>query len=136
MLGSDVRQFSSATGCRRSRDRDVRFLKGDLARPLGGVHRCLYPLAELGRSDKEQVLLLLTGDQDVVLVLPLLLGAITKRRHAVAVLPIVEPFTLVTEAVAALRYTEACPLVVLPLAQVGLGHRGVHLLVLQPECCP
>lgn len=130
LLGRRVGQLGPPSRRRRSRYRDVRLLKSYLARPLGRAHRCLYPLAELGRSDKEQMLLLLAGDQHVVLVLALLLAPVAERRHPVTVLPVVEPLALVSKPVAPLRYTETRPLVVLPLAQIRLRHRGVHLLVL------
>jgi len=127
----DVRQFGLPSRRRRPGDGDVGLLQGDLARPLSGVHRRLYPLAELGGSDQEEMLFLLAGDENVVLVLSLLLTAVPERRHAVAVLAIVEPLALVSQPVAPLGYAEAGSLVVLPLAKVRLGHRRVHLLVLR-----
>jgi len=52
-------------------------------------------IAELARTRQEQMLLLLAGDQDVVLVLALLDGSVAKGRHSVAVLPVVIPLALV-----------------------------------------
>ncbi len=49
---------------------------------------------------------------------------------AVSVLPVVEPLSLVLQTVRPLADAEAGPLVVLPLAHVGLGHARVQLVVL------
>lgn len=55
------------------RDTDVFLLHGDLGSSLGGGHSGVDPLAELGGTYEEHVLLLVGGDEDVVLVLTFLL---------------------------------------------------------------
>ena len=73
-----IGQFGLAAGGGRARDGDVGLLQGDLGGPLRRADGRLDPLAELGRSDEEQVLLLLRRDQHVVLVLALLFGSVLR----------------------------------------------------------
>ena len=112
---------------------DVSLLQRDLAGPVCGVERGVDPLPELGRSDEEEVPLLVGRDEDVVLVLALLLAAVPEGGDAVAVLAVVVPLALVLEAVGPLADAEARPLVVLPLAHVRLGHVGVEVLILEEK---
>ena len=62
-------------------DGDVGLLQGDFGSPLGGADSSLDPLTELGRPDEEQVLLLLRGDQHVVLVFAFFFGAVLFRKR-------------------------------------------------------
>ena len=80
VAAGNVGQFGLAAGRRCARYGNVGLLQGDLGRPLGGADGRLDPLAELGRSDQEQVLLLLRRDQHVVLVFALLFGAVLTHK--------------------------------------------------------
>jgi len=53
-----------------------------------------------------------------------------KCGDAIAVLFVVEPLAFVSEAVRAFADTETGAFVVLPLAQVSLGHAGIQMLIL------
>ena len=81
MHGGHVGQFGFSAGGRRPRDGDVGLLQGDFGSPLGGADSSLDPLTELGRPDEEQVLLLLRGDQHVVLVFAFFFGAVLFRKR-------------------------------------------------------
>lgn len=76
------------------------------------------------------MLLLLGGDEYVVLVLPFLFGAVPEGSHSVAVFLVVEPLPFVFETVRSLADPETGPLVVFPFAQVGFRHACVHVFVL------
>ena len=76
------------------------------------------------------MLLLVAGDENVVLILSLLPGPVLEGGDAVAVLSVVEPLSLVLEPVRALANAEPAALVVLPLSHVRLGHVGVQHFVL------
>ena len=80
--GGHVGQFGLAARRRRARDGDVGLLQGDLGGALRRADGRLDALAELGRPDQEQVLLLLRRDQHVVLVLALLLRAVLSVNEA------------------------------------------------------
>ena len=114
-------------------DGDVSFLERDLGGALRCAHSGINALAELGRPDEEEVLLLVAGDEDVVLVLALLPRPVLERGHAVAVLAVVEPLPFVLETVAALADAEPAALVVLPLAHVGLCHVSIKHLILKKK---
>lgn len=76
-------------------------------------------------------MLFLSGsDEDVVLVLALLFGAVLEGGDAVTVLFVVVPFTFVLESVGPLGDAEAASLVVLPLSHVRLDDVGVRDIVL------
>jgi len=87
----------------------------------------VYSLSQLGGSD-EEFALFRGGDEDVVLVFALLLGAVLEGGDTVAGLFVVEPLSLVLESVAAIADAESRPLVVLPLAHVDLRHVGLQNL--------
>lgn len=75
------------------RDSNISFLKGDLVCSLCGVHCRINPLPELSGSHEEQMLLLLGGYQDVVLVLSLFLCAVLECGDSVAVLLVSKPLS-------------------------------------------
>lgn len=75
----------------------------------------------------------LTRDQHIVFVFPLLPGAVAERRHAVAVLPVGEPFPFVAEAVGSLADAETGSLVVLPFAHISFGYTRVQVLILEKK---
>ena len=68
-------------------NRYVCFLQGYFGCALGRADGRVYSLAELGRANQEQVLLLVGGYEDVVLVLPLFTTAVFEGGHPIAVLP-------------------------------------------------
>ena len=74
-------------------------------------------------------LLLDAPHQNVIFVLPFLLGAVGEYRAPVAVALVVRPLPLVLHAVGALTDTKAVALVVLPLTHVGLGGGGVDVVL-------
>ena len=95
------------------------------------------------------MLLLVGGDQDVVLVLSLLARPVLERGHSIAILPeqtmvrkrdkkkrvapVVEPLSFVLETVRSFANSEPAPFVVLPFSHVRLRHVGVKHLVLHHE---
>lgn len=85
--------------------RDLRFLLGDGGCPLGRLDGPIHLLTDLAGPQRDEVLPL-AADQDVLLVLALLLGAVGERHAAVAVALVVGPFSLVLQPVRALAHPE------------------------------
>lgn len=108
-------------------------MEGYLGSPLSRVDGRVDALAELRAPDEEQVLPLLAGDEDVVLVLALFARTVPEGGNAVAVLAVGEPLALVLEAVAPLADAEARSLVVLPFAHVRFRYARVQMFVLNDE---
>ena len=75
--------------------------------------------------------LLVARDENIVFIFPLFSGPVLEHSDSVAVLPVVEPLSLVLEAVGSFAGAEPTSLVVLPLAHVGLRYAGVKQLVLE-----
>ena len=109
----------------------ISFLESYFRSTLGRTDSRVYSLPELGRPDEEKVFLLVGRDEDVVLVLALLPGPVLEGGDAVTIFTIVVPLSFILETIGALADAKAAPLVVLPLAHVGLRHVGVQQLILQ-----
>lgn len=103
VLAIDARLLGSNIGilglCRRgghARDGHVGALHGHFEGALRGIYRGRDAVTEFARTRQEQMLLLLAGDQYVVLVFALLDGAVPEGGYAIAVLAIVIPLSLVS----------------------------------------
>lgn len=107
------------------RDSNISFLKGDLVCSLCGVHCRINPLPELSGSHEEQMLLLLGGYQDVVLVLSLFLCAVLECGDSVAVLLVGKPLSCQKEFDS--KQTNQVP-------QFSRGWVCNSVLQLQPGC--